>query len=246
MADRGGRKPVLWVLVSMLLTMTSAGCFADTYSMYLSTRFLAAAFGATNVLVSLVMLYEESGYSDRVSMTTFASSFPFLLSDMWSHLLRLSLVHLASARLSWFLLQVVLLAPTLLHVVAFAITLESPRWFIAKRDLHRAGVAMLSAAEVNNFRPFGIDWLMNMLKAEAARSDAMKRVYTPGSSGCPGGDVRWRAVVALATHAVITFAAHMFLLTSAATNVRHLWWASSGATVCSYAILYVLAARAVA
>nr|XP_050040787.1 solute carrier family 22 member 13-like [Dermacentor andersoni] len=198
--------------------MTFAGCFADTYSMYLSTRFLAAAFGATNVVVSLLMLYEGFDYSDRVLMTTFASSFPFLLSDMWSHLLRLSSVHLASARLSWFLLQVVLLAPTLLLVVAFAITQESPRWFITKRDLHRAGVAMLSAAEVNNFKPFGIDWLMNMLKAEAARSDAMK--------GLHAGQLR--------------------MSRRRPTNVRHLWWASSGATVFSYAILYVLAARAVA
>ncbi|KAH7953257.1 hypothetical protein HPB49_006467 [Dermacentor silvarum] len=244
MADRGGRKPVLWVSVSMLLTISFAGCFADTYSMYLSTRFLAAGFGATNVAVSLVMLFEGSGYSDRVLMTTFASSFPFLLSDMWSQLLRLSSVHLASARVSWFLLQVVLLAPTLLLVVAFAITQESPRWLIAKRDLQGAGVAMLSAAEVNNFEPFSIDWLMNMLKVEAVRNDAMKKVYTPSSS--PGGDMRRRALVALATQAVITFAAHVFLLSSAATSVRHLWWASTGATMLSYAILYVLAARAVA
>ncbi|KAL1429748.1 hypothetical protein MTO96_015778 [Rhipicephalus appendiculatus] len=247
-ADRGGRKPVLWVSISMLLIVTFAGCFADTYSMYLSTRFLAAGFGAVNVVVSLVMLFEGSSFSDRVLKTCIAASFPFLLSDMWSQLLRLSSLHLASARASWVLLQIVLLSPTLLLVAAFAIVQESPRWLIANRQLEKAGAVILSAAEINNFEPLSTNFLMNMVRAEAARNEALRHIAsdTPGGPGSPGSDIRRRALVALATHAVITFAAHVLILSSATMSARHLWWMSSGATMLSYVVLYIFAARAVA
>ncbi|KAH6935826.1 hypothetical protein HPB50_010334 [Hyalomma asiaticum] len=246
MADRGGRKPVLWVSVSMLLIVTFAGCFADTYSMYLSTRFLAAGFGAINVAVSLVMLFEASGCCHRVLMTCFAASFPFLLSDMWSQLLRLSSLHLASARVSWVFLQIVLLSPTLLLVVAFAVVQESPRWLVASRNLQKAGTVMLSAARINKCELCSVNFLMSMVTAEPARNEATRRDDTTGDPGGPGSALQRRALVALATHAVITFTAHVLLLSSAAMSVRHLWWVSSGAAVLSYATLYALAARAVA
>ncbi|KAH8025583.1 hypothetical protein HPB51_010041 [Rhipicephalus microplus] len=73
-ADRGGREPVLWVSITMLLIVTFASCFADTYSMYLSTRFLAAGFSAVNVVVSLVILFEGSSFCDGVLKTCIATS----------------------------------------------------------------------------------------------------------------------------------------------------------------------------
>ncbi|KAH7969005.1 solute carrier family 22 member 7 [Rhipicephalus sanguineus] len=245
-ADRGGRKPILWVSIAMLLIVTFAGCFADTYSMYITTRFLAAGFAAVNVTVSLVMLFEGSCFCDRVLKTCFAASFPFLLSDMWSQLLRLNSVHLASARVSWVLLQIVLLSPTLLLVVAFAIVQESPRWLIASRDLQKAGAIILYAAEINNFQPLSTNFPINMVRAEDAKNEELRGADTPGGPGGPGSDIPRRALVALATHAVITFAAHVLVLSSAAMSVRHLWWISSGATMLSYALLYTFAARAVA
>ncbi|KAL3184726.1 hypothetical protein MRX96_005831 [Rhipicephalus microplus] len=124
---------------------------------------------------------------------------------------------------------------------------ESPRWLIASRELEEAGAVILSVAEINNFEPLSTNFLMNMVRAEAARNEALRYTASDTSEGPegPGSDIRRRAFFVLATHAVITFAAQVLILSSAVVSVRHLWWLSSGTTMLSYVLLYTFPARAV-
>ncbi|XP_077520023.1 steroid transmembrane transporter SLC22A24-like [Amblyomma americanum] len=145
-ADRVGRIPVLLSAVAFLQLTTLGGCFAASYVVYIISRFFNAGCGATVMVLSWVLLYEASTHDHRNRHIYIAMTAGVLMAEVWFAVAR------QLPQLDWILRQVFMLSPTVLTLYAFTAAHESARWLVAKNDMARAEITMMSAAKANRFQ----------------------------------------------------------------------------------------------
>ncbi|KAK8780140.1 hypothetical protein V5799_018521 [Amblyomma americanum] len=146
LADIFGRKIVITTGVVALLTSTAATCIARVYSFFLMTKFVNSACASSIFVVSLTLLYEVAPLAYRVFYISVSCALGFFLVDV------LLFIPVAFP-LSWSLLQVVVLSPTVL-LLPSAVH-ESPAWLLVTSRFDKAHAVMLKAASTNNLNRGG-------------------------------------------------------------------------------------------
>ncbi|XP_037583094.1 solute carrier family 22 member 6 [Dermacentor silvarum] len=176
LADTYGRKLVIVSGVAVLLLSTLATCLARTYPLYLVTRFFNSACASTVFVVALILLYEVAPLAYRVFYVGISCSLGAFLADVF-------LLIVAVFPLSWTLLQVVILSPTVLLVLAACAVHESPAWLLVLCRVDEAEAVMLEAARVNDVHRVTARQAIQRLRTDINRSEATysSRAVAPGA-----------------------------------------------------------------
>nr|XP_050040397.1 solute carrier family 22 member 7-like [Dermacentor andersoni] len=169
-ADYVGRMPVIFSAVVVLVMATLGGCSARTYATYLVSRFLNSGCATTVAVLSCTLLFEVSTHKNRSMHVSIAVMAGLMIAELWFALARL--LRLAD----WVLQQIFMLSPTALTLFAFSAVHESPRWYVAHKDMLRAEIVVISAAKENHFSLDTTSCTLNKLKAEVARNEARLQV----------------------------------------------------------------------
>ncbi|XP_077496640.1 solute carrier family 22 member 6-like [Amblyomma americanum] len=171
LADIFGRKIVITTGVVALLTSTAATCIARVYSFFLMTKFVNSACASSIFVVSLTLLYEVAPLAYRVFYISVSCAVGTFLVDVL-------LLMLASFRLPWTLLQVIVLSPTVLLLLSACAVHESPVWLLVTSKFDEAQAVMLKAAIMNNMSRNVAKQTMQRVRGELSRSE-----HTPFTSG---------------------------------------------------------------
>ncbi|XP_077486606.1 solute carrier family 22 member 7-like [Amblyomma americanum] len=144
-ADRVGRLSVLLSTVAALQLATLGGCFSSSYIVYVLSRFLDSGCAATVTVLSSTLLFEASAHAHRSLHLYTAMAMGMLTAEGWFAVGRLLRHH------DWITMHSFILSPTVLTLYAFIVAHESPRCYIARKDLSSAEMVTLSAAKENQF-----------------------------------------------------------------------------------------------
>ncbi|KAH9369353.1 hypothetical protein HPB48_018783 [Haemaphysalis longicornis] len=131
-SDRFGRLPVVRGSAFVVMVATVGCCFGKTYLLYVVARFFVSGSTFALYTVAGMILAESCSFASRPTLPRPS----FAVLEQVPHL-------------SWFLGQLVMVAPTLLVPAGFFLIGESPRWLIASRNLIAAESVMLAAAKAN-------------------------------------------------------------------------------------------------
>ncbi|XP_075525047.1 solute carrier family 22 member 6-like [Dermacentor variabilis] len=178
LADTYGRKLVIASGVAVLLLSTVCTCLTRSYWLYLATRFVSSACASTVFVVALILLYEVVPLAYRVFYVGISCSLGVFLVDVF-------LLILAAFPLSWTVLQVVILSPTVLLVLATCAVHESPAWLLVLCRVDEAEAVMLEAARVNDVHRVTARQAMQRLRADINRSEG-----TSSPAAAPGAGAR--------------------------------------------------------
>ncbi|KAK8787311.1 hypothetical protein V5799_022912 [Amblyomma americanum] len=166
LADIFGRKIVITTGVVALLTSTAATCIARVYSFFLMTKFVNSACASSIFVVSLTLLYEVAPLAYRVFYISVSCAVGTFFVDVL-------LLMLASFRLPWTLLQVIVLSPTVLLLLSACAVHESPVWLLVTSKFDEAQAVMLKAAIMNNMSRNVAKQTMQRLKARNIYAEAL-------------------------------------------------------------------------
>ncbi|XP_070376894.1 solute carrier family 22 member 6-like [Dermacentor albipictus] len=178
LADTYGRKLVIASGFAVLLLSTVCTCLTRSYWLYLATRFVNSACASAVFVVALILLYEVVPLAYRVFYVGISCSLGVFLVDVF-------LLILAVFPLSWTVLQVVILSPTVLLVLAVCSVHESPAWLLVLCRVDEAEAVMLEAARVNDVHRVTARRAMQRLRDDINRSEG---TLSPGVA--PGAEAR--------------------------------------------------------
>ncbi|KAK8784598.1 hypothetical protein V5799_009034 [Amblyomma americanum] len=218
LTDIIGRKLTILGATSVLMLAAFGGCFADTYLMYLSTRFLISGSSCTVCAVAFVLLAEVSTNRHRGLHLSFSEIAGLWLGNACFAVLR-------GVRLNWIALQLLMVSPTVLLPLSCTLIQESPRWLIARQDLKRAEVVVLAAAKENGFPAQDALDFIERLKSQALDKGTMATGTTEFKNILPATVLR-RGLVVFATGFKVMGAFYVVLLTSVAHKKPWMPWAS--------------------
>ncbi|XP_077530947.1 solute carrier family 22 member 6-like [Haemaphysalis longicornis] len=142
-SDRFGRLPVVRGSAFVVMVATVGCCFGKTYLLYVVARFFASGSTFALYTVAGTILAESCSFASRPTFLSFSAMMGLMLAETFFAVLE------QVPHLSWFLGQLVMVAPTLLVPAGFFLIGESPRWLIASRNLIAAESVMLAAAKAN-------------------------------------------------------------------------------------------------
>ncbi|XP_065292572.2 solute carrier family 22 member 6-B-like [Dermacentor albipictus] len=172
MAAHIGRKLVVLSSTSALLIGTVGITFAETYVMYVTTRFVNSAAVTTVAVTSITLLIEVSPDDRRVLYSSVSVGMGLTLADFWFGTLK-------QVHTSWRLLQASMLMPTVFLTSALFLVEESPRWLVFKRKLKAAEAVMLAAAKTNGFSLPTTAAMMVRITDEIVRNQEALQARTP-------------------------------------------------------------------
>ncbi|XP_077495591.1 solute carrier family 22 member 4-like [Amblyomma americanum] len=158
-ADIIGRKLTILGATCVLMLAAFGGCFADTYLIYVSTRFFISGASCTLCIISGVLVAEVSTNRHRAVHVSFSGIAGLWLGDAWFAVLR-------EVRLNWIALQFLMVAPTLLLPLGCAFIRESPRWLIARHKLKGAEAVVHEVARANGFPEDGASAFIERLRSQ--------------------------------------------------------------------------------
>lgn len=228
-SEKAGRKPIILTGVAVLLLSTFGITFANTYSIYVITRFLNSGCATTVFVASLTLLFEVSTNSRRLRHMAIALSFGVISAELW-------FVALRKLRVPWRQLQACILSPTLLMTSAFLVVHESPRWLLCKRKTLEAGALMLAAACKNGFSPSQAKMTTEKIVDDVERN---RLLPTRDPAGAGFSDVRRHALVTSITHFSATFAFYAVL--QSVVVLREAWAHFSASVTSVLWIVFVVA-----
>ncbi|KAH9373885.1 hypothetical protein HPB48_010979 [Haemaphysalis longicornis] len=222
-----GRKPIIITGVIVLLLSTLGITFADTYIMYVTTRFLNSGGTTAVFVISQALLFEVSTDRRRARTMVIAFAFGDIAAELWfdfSYRLRLRWQHL----------QAIMLSPTLLMMSAFLVVYESPRWLLYKRHIQEAEAVLLAAARKNGFSPSEAPIMTEKLQEEVANSNLV-RVKDPDQPSF--NDIRRCTVVMTVTYFSATFAFYGMLQSLVARHQAQVRLSASAASAVWFILL---------
>ncbi|XP_050042911.1 solute carrier family 22 member 7-like [Dermacentor andersoni] len=229
--DITGRKLVIRGAACVLMVAAFGGCFADTYLMYLCTRFVISGSSSALSMVACILLTEVSTNAHRAVHVSMSGIVGLLLGDACYAALK-------QARLNWIGLQLLMVAPTLLVPLGCFVVKESPRWLIARRDLKGAEIAMQAAAKVNGFPADAAVLLVERIKNHDV--DCARRHAAASHDKSTASAVLRRGLIIYASSFAIMVAYYTLLLASSARDKTWMRWTSVVADAVCYA-LYLFA-----
>ncbi|XP_077523022.1 organic cation transporter protein-like [Amblyomma americanum] len=143
--DMSSRQPVITAAVMAVLFSALGSCCADTYFVYVATRFVSSGGASTILVITFILIYEVTPFRYQASYLVLMNSIPFICTNMFI----LGMVYLD---LPWFWLQTVFLSPTLLLLSAFGVISESALWLITMSRFRETEEVMKRAAKVNGVK----------------------------------------------------------------------------------------------
>ncbi|KAH6928867.1 hypothetical protein HPB50_020600 [Hyalomma asiaticum] len=236
MMDRVGRRLVLLLSTGALLVGTCGGCFANTYAMYVTVRFLNTGCAGTGALAACILAFETTRHDYRTTYTVSVTLLAVFVTELWYDVI-------SKFNLEWFLLQAVFLSPTAVALITFWFADESPRWLIFTRDMASAEAVMLAAAKMNNVPLPTTSCLLNSLKAEVLKAE--ERAKTSPTAG----DNSWANYIP--TRALFMFGAYFsanftyIVLLQSSLKATNTWarWFSLPTNMLTTVLAYTLTGR---
>ncbi|KAH6933978.1 hypothetical protein HPB50_019366 [Hyalomma asiaticum] len=141
-ADRVGRKPIMVACAFAQLFATIANSMAQTYTLFVLTRFLIFATTDVTFLVTFSLIHEVTGNARRSMFTLVDTGLPGIVVPPLMHALSL-------LEPRWMLANALTIVTAGLLAVWCRLQEESPAWLIATRKLSRAEAVLLLAANEN-------------------------------------------------------------------------------------------------
>ncbi|XP_077492469.1 solute carrier family 22 member 6-like [Amblyomma americanum] len=228
--DAIGRKLAILGATSLLMLAAFGGCFANTYLMYLSSRFVISGCSCTLCVIANVLVAEVSTNRHRSLHFSISCGTGLWLAEVFFVVLR-------DERLNWMVLQLLMVAPTLLLPLGCTLVLESPRWLIATQNLERADVVVHTAARQNGFPDDKASEFIEILRKEELERAKVTCMGTEEAKKHPSATVLRRALALFATSFNVMGAYYVVLLASAARKKPWVPWTSlvvDGVFYCMY------------
>ncbi|XP_050028530.2 steroid transmembrane transporter SLC22A24-like [Dermacentor andersoni] len=173
LADRVGRTPIIKIAMSTLLVASIGACVADTFLLFLLTRFVVSGSAHSIVMVLYILLYEVTGSEHRTRFAIIDTAIAFTLAPRIVN-------GLSRLTPRWSLVQAAVLLPT--AVLAFWCYQldESPAWLLATWNIAEAERSLMLAAKRNGL---DLDRAMNsyrQLREQLLRQEM--RMAKPGEA----------------------------------------------------------------
>ncbi|XP_075728647.1 solute carrier family 22 member 6-like [Rhipicephalus microplus] len=166
-ADTMGRQPVIIGAVLGLVLSSAASCSAYSFVIYLVARFISSACASTVNMLTIILLFEIIPLELRTFYIGFVASLGVVMSDVYFLVLMPLRKHI-----SWRLMQMVVVAPTILLLLGRSVIHESPIWLISMHRMRDAEAVMLKAARLNGARRDDAERSVEALIADLSRTGA--------------------------------------------------------------------------
>ncbi|KAH9363865.1 hypothetical protein HPB48_009111 [Haemaphysalis longicornis] len=218
-ADRFGRRPVVVGCACGVMMATLGCCFAQTYPVYLCTRFISG--GASSLYaVAIVILLESCSFARRPASLSFCILMGLMLAK--SHFTILKLM----PHLNWFLLQLLMLAPALFL----------PFSLFPSRRLEAARRVMLSAAKSNDTHHDCVALLLRRVEQRLLTEESKSSTSTLATDMTRV--VRRRAIIMFGSTFSVMMAYYTLLLFHAERRTAAPW--ATLTSLGGYALAYCL------
>ncbi|XP_077523456.1 organic cation transporter protein-like [Amblyomma americanum] len=195
-ADMSGRQPVITAAVMCLLFSALGGCCADTYFVYVASRFVISGSVSSIFVITFILIYEQTPFKYQASYLVLLTSVPFVCADVF-------VFFMVRLDLPWYWLQVVVLSPTALLLSTFFVINESPLWLITMSRFREAEAVMKRAAKINGVKLEAAQQSVRRLRSELKGREGSHTAASPVAV-VSAGDLRERAtVVCLMSFAVM-------------------------------------------
>ncbi|XP_077511211.1 organic anion transporter 3-like [Amblyomma americanum] len=191
LADTEGRRPVIVGASFLLLLSAVASCFTEAFPVYLALKFINSACASTVHIVTVILLFEVAPQEYRTFYTGFGSSVGAFFGE-------LLFAVVTAIRLDWFLLQLFVMAPTLLLLSATFAVHESPLWLLTMSKLKEAEEVIYAAAKMNGVSRIQAKQALERIKFEMNKANVPFAPAGPSSLLGPGS-LRGRAAAVFAT-----------------------------------------------
>ncbi|XP_050043153.3 solute carrier family 22 member 7-like [Dermacentor andersoni] len=140
--DRIGRQLVIMGSVLCLLAFSVACSLAQTFIMFLVTRFCISASSCSVQVLMFILIYEVTGNQNRATYGVLDTAVGTTLVPPALHVLSLLEPH-------WLTAHLLLLVPTLMLVLWCCLFDESPSWLLCTGQPRVAEIAVVAAATSN-------------------------------------------------------------------------------------------------
>nr|XP_050043153.2 solute carrier family 22 member 7-like [Dermacentor andersoni] len=141
-SDRIGRQLVIMGSVLCLLAFSVACSLAQTFVMFLETRFCISASSCSVQVLMFILIYEVTGNQNRATYGVLDTVVGTTLVPPALHVLSLLEPH-------WLTAHLLLLVPTLMLVLWCCLFDESPSWLLCTGQPRVAEIAVVAAATSN-------------------------------------------------------------------------------------------------
>ncbi|KAH7960925.1 hypothetical protein HPB49_024962 [Dermacentor silvarum] len=234
-SDRVGRQLAIMGSVLCLLAFSVACSVAQTFTMFLVTRFFISATSCSVQVLVFILIYEVTGNQNRATYGVLDTAVGTTLVPPALHVLSL-------LEPRWFMAHLVLLVPTLMLVLWCCLLDESPSWLLCTGRPHAAEMAVMAAATSNGLSANKARESFRVLtshirKRETANQYSMSVVSTDTFLHEPL--FRWGVLSVLLSWFSVNLAYYGLVLLNATAG--HLWrtvhmvvQASLYASVCRY------------
>ncbi|KAK8777982.1 hypothetical protein V5799_020675 [Amblyomma americanum] len=179
LADTEGRKPVIVGASFVLLLTAVASCFTEAFPVYLALIFINSACASTVHVVTVILLFEVAPQEYRTFYMGFGSSVGVFFVE-------LLFIVVTAIQLGWFLLQLLIMAPTLLLLSATFIVHESPLWLLTMSKVKEAEEVIYAAAKMNGVPRIRAKKAVDRIKLEINKTNVPFAPAGPSSLLGPG------------------------------------------------------------
>ncbi|XP_077530946.1 solute carrier family 22 member 6-like [Haemaphysalis longicornis] len=236
-SDRFGRLPVVRGNAFVVMVATVGCCFAKTYLMYVVARVFVSGSTMSLFIVVGTILAESCSFASRPTLLSFSGLMGLMLAETFFAVLE------QVPHLSWFLRQLVMVAPTLLVPAGFFLIAESPRWLIASRKLIAAESFMLAAAKANGAHQEPVALLLKRVQQRLQGEEGATSTSTVATN--MARVVRRRAVIMFASSFSVMIAFYSLLLYQVRREDAAAWmqWGPLCANAFAYFLLLKIVNR---
>ncbi|XP_037505459.1 organic cation transporter protein [Rhipicephalus sanguineus] len=227
-----GRKRIIGGATFVLMIAAFGGCFANTYVIYLCTRFVISGSSSALSMVACILLAEVSTNTHRATHVSLSAILGLLLGDTCYAVLK-------QARLNWIWLQLLMVAPTLLVPLGYCYLVihESPRWLISRRNIKSAAVVMEMAAKMNGFPADAAEAVVERIKIQDL--NYAKQLGASSTDRSTSSAVLRRGLIIYASSFAIMVAYYTLLL-SFHDNTWIRWTSLASEAVCYALYIFVV------
>ncbi|KAL1478199.1 hypothetical protein MTO96_016388 [Rhipicephalus appendiculatus] len=216
-SDRIGRQLAILGSVICLLACSVACSVAQTFVMFLVTRFFVSAASCSVQVLMFILIYEMTGNQNRATYGVLDTAVGTTLVPPALHVLSIQEPH-------WVMAHLVLLLPTFMLVFWCFLLDESPTWLLSTGRPRAAETAVVAAATSNGLSAHKARDAFRALVAHIQRRDASNQfVMTVGGSDTFTHEslFRWGVTSVLLSWFSVNLAYYGLVLQSADTG--HLW-----------------------
>ncbi|XP_077523296.1 organic cation transporter protein-like [Amblyomma americanum] len=186
-ADMSGRQPVITAAVISLLFSALGSCCADTYFVYVASRFVSSGSVSSIFVITFILIYELTPFKYQAYYLVLMTSVPFVCADVF-------VFFMVRLDLPWYWLNTVVLNPTVLLLSTFFVINESRLWLITMSLFREAEVIMKRAAKVNGVKLEAAQQSVRRLRSELKGCEGSHTAASPAAVVI-AGDLRERAAV---------------------------------------------------